>query len=379
LGLQAAILSAYQFFCDHRIYYEGNTNPLFFYGGVVLPTAAWTFPNLRAAAGLPTTIDPSGSLADNNWFRRKRPREITSIADTQDVQGNPATAGQFAYLTGLLGFGFNRLHRCIASGNWVPVSDGNPDVLDNTLAYPNGISTAAGTSAVPGHQIGDYIGSWLFEEIRQIVNLLRWRWDAPQPTFLPNPSTGFMTNAFEYVNDQTTAFSTVSYADFLANAAAYFAATPPSTAPGANVTGTLYPIAYINASYDINWGGLATRQDCTWAVNSLGTLTKDVNWLVFGDASSGTGAGPPAPVTFDAQGDPVLNGCYHIWHVDSGVSATSVTSPKFGDATVVPPNAPPDPSAPGGAGAAGESYGYAVTDVVAITKFDVPGGFANLF
>ena len=95
-GLQAGILAAYPWFCDHTIYYEANAADLFLtipFNGTYNnhgPAAAWTLPQLRMAAGLPTTLtydtegDPSSATTPNIAFRRPRSRENTYVAAPTD-------------------------------------------------------------------------------------------------------------------------------------------------------------------------------------------------------------------------------------------------------------------------------------------------------
>lgn len=109
--------------------------------------AWWTLASIRAEAGI-----------SSGGFRRRRPREVASAAANQDTMGNAAVHGQRAWLDGQL--------RRYDGGAW-GASDGGPvDVLDSSAPAPDHVP--------PGRmQAGDYIGPWIFDEARRVLNLLR--------------------------------------------------------------------------------------------------------------------------------------------------------------------------------------------------------------
>jgi hypothetical protein len=171
--------------------------------------ANWTLASARAAAGLPTTkvysyssgADPvyAGAGADNSVLRRRRYRQIDRPTATRDVWGNPAVAGQRAFFTGAAlsgdtGVDADRNHiwlgtaysgtrwRCVASGNWVRDDSAQADILDNTLGPPNCITQDGGSCYLgdpPAResgelQPGDIIEPAVAEEIRRLIDLMRW-------------------------------------------------------------------------------------------------------------------------------------------------------------------------------------------------------------
>jgi hypothetical protein len=122
-----------------------------------------------SAAGL----DPA------HGYERRRPREIDSTSATADIQGNAAAALQRAYLT-IAPYG---LFICVASGNWTRelTQDVGPDVLSNYSAAPDAVADFADTVDVDGNPVvtgmqvsGDYIGPWIFEDVRDVLNVLTW-------------------------------------------------------------------------------------------------------------------------------------------------------------------------------------------------------------
>ena len=369
-GMQYAISSmiANQLFCDHRISYEGNSSNLFFNPAVAgNGLAVWTMPNLRSAAGLPTTNNGNA-----NW-RRKRPREINTIHDTTDYQGNPAIDGQRAFLgspsSNTWGGGFpgymgtsGQLYKYDgASATWKLEYTGTADILDNTLASPDTITQQTGTGADPfGFFVaGDLIEDHLFEEVRQVVNLLRWTWYGHGgPTFVAVGAdiTESAAHQSDAVGTSWTSF--VSYADAVSQFNAGW--------PGTSHSAFNFPFAFALVSDQNNglgqeWIISANHQDATWNLPGLPAISKEIDWLVYGDVTAASNMSN----TYDTQGDPVgTSPGYHIWATNAGTSATSVTSPQFGNANTAPPDVPADPGLGNNA-----AKGYQVTDFVAICKY----------
>ena len=385
-GMQAAInymvpSDGSSQFCDHTLTYDGNASRLFFGNlipGELYPEAAWTIPKLRTHASLPVTLTRpiTHGINDNTFWHRKRPREIQTTVDTHDVQGNSAIAGQIAYLIGGGGLGPGNIYICIASGNWQPITMRvPPDILDNTLDYPNTISyvDVHGNQNLTGQVLnGDYIGTWIFEEVRQLVNLLRWRWSSPRnfgdpisstlsPDLFATTTTYHHSNAFP--SGPLNYTSSISYADLNA----YLSANWTNANYSGASSDPQYPFALSFETDDGSsfWFGSVQRGDSMWHATSLSTLTKDIDWYVYSEAPPPTSV----PSIFNAEGDPAANGIYHKWHTDASVSATSIFSPQFGDANPIPPTL-----------ATSNSYtGYVVTDAVLILKFDVTYGYQYLF
>lgn len=92
-------------------------------------------------------------------FRRRRPREITSTSALTDTQGNARATGQKAYLNSEGVYEFN-------GTAWVS-STGGPDTLDSDSAAPNHVPHGVMSA-------GDYIGWWIFNEVRDGINALHW-------------------------------------------------------------------------------------------------------------------------------------------------------------------------------------------------------------
>jgi hypothetical protein len=105
-----------------------------------------------------TGLDPSG------LFRRKRPRRVAynALSSPFDSEGNAAVAGQRAWVFHPIG---GEIGLSLYDGSaWItePYTGTLPDILDSDLAPPNHIPYG-------NIQAGDYIGPWLFEEIRACV------------------------------------------------------------------------------------------------------------------------------------------------------------------------------------------------------------------
>jgi hypothetical protein len=116
---------------------------------------AYTTATFRTAAGLHA----------DGW-RRKRPREISSLSAAADTQGNARATNQRAIYTDGLVYKFN-------GTSWI-LDVGRPDTLDSDSAAPDHV--------VPGYvTAGDYIGPWLFNELRDACNVLLWFHDAGSP------------------------------------------------------------------------------------------------------------------------------------------------------------------------------------------------------
>ncbi len=150
--------------------------------------SAWLRSGWRTASG----IHPQ-----HGW-RRKRRREIVTLADAADVWGHQATDGMVARLLGAGGghpenagvpcYAYRYTTSAPAGDpypasypKWVPVAAGSvyPDVLDSDAGD------------IPGgpQQSGDVLGGWVFAQIRDGLNNLVVR---------GAPTTAFLTSACAY-------------------------------------------------------------------------------------------------------------------------------------------------------------------------------------
>jgi hypothetical protein len=114
----------------------------------------WSFQTIMASIGVPPPSIPSEAR-----FTRKRPRTVLSVNSLFDTESNAATVGQLAELNNggpLVEFD---------GTEWVTPTDieQRPDLLEPTNARPD--------YCRPGLcRRGDYLGEWLFRELRDILN-----------------------------------------------------------------------------------------------------------------------------------------------------------------------------------------------------------------
>ena len=98
--------------------------------------------------------------SETTWHREK-PREVVGLTDTTDIDGNAAAIGQLAYVNSLgVVRGWN-------GTQWAVVQPygTRPDRLSSSSAAPN-------TCIAGGVSVGDYIGHWIFKQIRDVLNLM---------------------------------------------------------------------------------------------------------------------------------------------------------------------------------------------------------------
>lgn len=394
VGMQTAVESMIPSCVIPTTVIEGITAP--FNGD--FSSISWTMPKLRAAYPGPlralynrttlplfasTVVPPPFGLDDisllptNDGWLRRRPREVYGTLDPllYDVVGNPNAVNAVAWsyypvTPPALGSGAGLFQW--DGAKWNPLDIASPhfsDVISNEFDFPNTIpldtSSLYDTGATMGVGPGDYIGDWLFVEVRAATNPLRWtmyRTSLARPLYSANVT------------------SSVSYADALSKLAAAWA-------PG-DAGGLGEPFvgvsnggsgAYIEAIYSGGvWQVCAQRWSSTqdFTASPLTAHAKQV--LIYQYAAPAPNADPltslTSPPTFDAQGDPVLNGQFHLVF-DSGVtSSTAPTCPKIGDETTLPPNAPPDPQTHGDS-----ALGYQTLETAILVKYDVAGGLSYVF
>jgi hypothetical protein len=106
-------------------------------------------------------VDANLNGTHNDHFRRKKPRQISSTAATADTDANTVADGMVAELA-TNGLKYKRI-----SGAWVRDESLPFDTLDS--ANPGG----GGSYCAPGYMApGDYLGPWIFNELRAAINLL---------------------------------------------------------------------------------------------------------------------------------------------------------------------------------------------------------------
>lgn len=172
------------------------TNLLSYYEDPDAAGVGLTRARAREICGFPQTITyydvgtaswGSTAIYGYGTMRRLRHRRISGPTATADYNGNAATAGQRAW--GPSG----GLFECVSSGDWADVTGTLPtvDIVDNTQERPNHCEFGVpGTSGYEWNHVttggrplaetglsglvcpGDILGWWVFEERRQILELL---------------------------------------------------------------------------------------------------------------------------------------------------------------------------------------------------------------
>lgn len=125
-------------------------------GTVVGYAIKLTFDQLKIDAGLGVTA------LGVRHYQRKRPRTITDLLDTFDTNNNTSVAGHKAWIGAELAE-FN-------GTAWVLIDarTNQPDTLDSHGALGSRINP-------PGEcQAGDYIGPWIWNEMRNVLNQVVW-------------------------------------------------------------------------------------------------------------------------------------------------------------------------------------------------------------
>lgn len=338
------------FFLNPNLVYDGNT--------LIATFPTYHFADVRTATGQ----DPLG-------FTIKSPRSIHTTADSADYDANPAVAGQYAELRGSGapgGGGYGQIYRCVAPGNWVQEGDlsKHADVLVSTNASPNRATLTLGPSA--DHFGGQYIGPWLFNEIRDYLNQLVWTQFGDTPGVAgPAPYRGSLV--YKYKRYDSAAYATLAAAK--ADAVAGYPGVAASV--GSQPNGNTYasPAGLLGFMSALANNGGATPYtaslfgfefdftDLSWA-----SVKRDLEYYIFTDFD-------PAPNVYDVQGYlNLVQGQYKRMHIESGVIGTVTytfnnvnTLPAWGTAI--------------GSGS-GDFFGFGYVACAVITKYDVVDGFA---
>lgn len=375
-ALQSAVLAVLGAFADYTLAYQGYSGASLFITifPATTPVAKLTFSRARQLAGLPTTYSYSGdsthaSTEDvsqrNSLFRRLRPREIDSISATFDVNGNAATAGQFARLINdVAGSGsLGKLYKCVSSGNWIRTASDSlqADILDNTMLPPNCVNSNVTAT------VGDYVGAHLYEEVRAVTNQMVW-------TFTGTGS-GALSHAFSDITVPFTQFTVAGQSKTAAifgavseaaGRASLIAAWATAT-PAANFTVVPGSKAITQKPFPTSWNLSATRADLTYtyAFNpACSVFAREVTWFNYGEFPLQVST----DTAYDANGDPINFQTWNQFFDVGPTTALSISSNLLGQIGAIP-DAPTTPSVFQSIKGAEASY------VGALVKWNVPGGF----
>ena len=362
----------------------------------------WTMPALRVAAGLPATkhftppnppsttdLTEEPSLA-NTQFLRKAERRISVPTADADVFGNPAITGQRARFQGFI-------YRCVAAGQWVRDNSAKPDILTNADDPPNCLPGYAPVSSPDygqtrnGDIIGGPLGRHCCDELRAIVDLMRWtcRASGGGPGSTAYTHTNILPFDWRRRGDRGAGLigaggSGFSYAAAAADLAAAYAAAPIETTPfgfdGLNPVGYEDVFAYgyaeadAGATYAVCY---AAKQVARWQATDLPAIARTVTWYVAGGTLN----------TFDANGDAIGDAIGNDELAELATtgpeSGTESQSPWSGDIDHAPELADPGIPASGTASITLEyqsPFAFTSPDrkvmALAVFKWNIDGGFA---
>jgi hypothetical protein len=337
-GLQLALGDVADF--SDVIYSEGWADPAATYDGSGSFPGPLGFAGVRAAAGLATTTG----------YRRKRPREIAATSDAADTEGNAAADGHRARL---LASPYGIWVR--ASGAWVASSlpDGPPDVLDTDAAAPFACSVSGNTYGAIAE--GDYIGPWLFAEMRDMCNAMVWTQQTTGD--LENGATGKDVSA----TDPTWAGAKAAVETLVA--------ASPGTTALSSTGGFSRSIAYGAESGGTYTARLIRAGSSVAPHNDPAGVARTVEWYLRASAPS-IGATTTA---FDDNGDGVVDAAFKLYNT---LAASTAVNPTY----AFPANlatVPTWPTVPG-AGTSKSSGWYVAASLsyALLMKWDVAGGFA---
>jgi hypothetical protein len=316
--------------------------------GGVLPDLFLTLASLRSQASM-----------TSDGFRRKKPREITSLTATTDTDGNARASGQKAIfrVTDVLTF---RAHPQEAGRvvkfdgtNWtIPSPPESVDVLDSHSTAPN-------TCAAGFFRLGDYMGGWLYREIRDALNLIYIQ----TPTSVPTNCLGGDPIGLKYrtavgndgaINEWTTA------QDNAAGAWGAISTESPTTYSDANsnsawesevITGVGPPLIYYHGRSDIDSDTPLVQQyavdlaawETVFEISAVATVDLlhgiDADVLIAGVASKVGGLPTGSPDDFSDNGLAFPEDTATLKQtvkVTLDFGETSYFSDKFADATITP-------------------------------------------
>lgn len=305
----------------------------------------WTTTTLYAAAGM-----------NAGGFTRKYPREFANEYQTTYTDGSAVANGHRARQLSDLQI-YDRV-----AGAWVLFAANPKGAAPDTI-------TAYGAI-----QVGDYIGPWIWNEIRNCLNLMIWTF-GQQPWYVNNGDQSYR-RGYAQVTGTWAATQTAVEADWDGNAnnGNSYSTTNPYVWDW-NIyirSQMLYNGAGIYQGYlEIKNGYARTGSLSTAFAKSVDFYALDVP-LVSQDT-------PPVVVsTFDANGYPALSDAWSNWQTNNELAAvTASVTGNFFDWTVKPlwdPGGPPTTSANYRRGVNINNGDY--TSSAYIVRWDVAGGFS---
>lgn len=316
---------------------------------------------------IPTALALAGYTGQTQ-LRRKCPRQVASPTSTLDTENNTAAAGQKAQVKSL--GGVIRIHDGSGWNIVPPGAPGDllPDTLDTTLATPFKAQVDAnpplGIGPLPGGiQPDDYIGVWLFQQLRDVMNLMKKIAYTPP---IGIPGAVIWPNTEEYIIDSNPV-SPVS--DSWANAQADVASHWPGTnvGPGTDTTSSLFQFS--DGSYDPggpSWAAEAHTGSAEFIQYSTTITGRNSIVEVYVGAQS---LGGPDDVFDSQQATGLTDSAYFLAWMDGPGNAATKTSPTW------PPNPTTLPAwcaDPSGTGSHSSSLGFNVdaSRVIAIVEWD---------
>jgi hypothetical protein len=305
----------------------------------------WSETSLRSSLGLTNGEFRATPPPHPTYWRRKTPREVADPSQDNDTQGNALADGMIARL-----LNDERIYTRVA-GEWVSTPAAVPDVLDSD-------NPASGNAHVdPGvMEPGDYLGPWVLSELRSVLNALVWVID-PYPVIAEDGAT-----------TQLGQGATAAAAD----------ADYPSGVGGFNfTTSDSAPVVLGSAATQIDLAGggvdayAAQTISNTASSELIAGLAATVDFYVRAEI---THVYPFASLTFSPQGASwLVNGQWVKWVTVGPGEGPAVTPPW---SSSVPLDWPP--AIAGSKTACGYTIlrdNAAYTDVIAVLKYDGPGGF----
>lgn len=317
-------------------------NPVDPVGGFQL----WDEASLRTYLGLANGDFRTTPPADPPpLWRRVAPREVRDMTQTQDTAGNTLGDGMVARL-----LDDSRIYT-LNSGVWAPAPSATADLLDSD-------NPASGDAHVdPGVMLyGDYIGPWILSEMRAVINALVWVEDSYPPitsgtgTVQAGQGDSQAAASADYPDVGAPGFPFPAGGDVLGSAATVIDQGPgagPSTAYQAQTTSntvTTQSGTDVAIEADIY---VRPEIDNVAAFDSLSFDGQGISWLVQNQWAKWTTVGP---------------------------SAAPMVSPPW--SSDLPPNWPtPVAGQRVASGYTIQQNATVYTDVIAVLRYDVSGGF----
>ena len=296
-----------------------------------------TFSRARQLAGLPLIITyqsegpssaPTALASGYGRWRRQAPRQVWKTTSLYDVNGNPAVVGQRAEIPGdalidVVQTPADSTHPFFwyrfDGTSWVRDMTAPPDVLDNTLAPPNNLASQPGIgwSFVTTHglhvgggavSVGDYISCIQLEELRLVLDQLRWTFTVPVGTGQAGPQS---------VSHQVNGYPTAAAA--VAAAQADYA----TRAPFAGGAALAYTEVNNSAGAD-SWTAYYNRGQQTFRSLYPPTVARNSYWYV-------SGRPPEVGAVFDDNGDGIGNNVFALVNTEPANSTAAQTDFTLGN------------------------------------------------